>query len=415
MLTYAFSPDKDFLWGNPEGGVSGFSGWVAMAFSPLRVPPPENDSRPYAPRMWHGCNALAWWGMVARARGRINPRYLGIAFVASTVSCCHSVLTLLQDALLEPVKPRLDQDPVFIIGHWRTGTTLLHELLIEDPAHSYPTTYRCMDPNHFLLTEEWCKPYVGWMLPEKRPMDGMETGWEKPQEDEFALLMLGAPSPYRTIAFPNEPAWDSAELEIDSLPDRLRRRWERLFLRFLSHCQKARPGRMVLKSPTHTWRVPTLLRLFPRARFIHVVRDPFEIYPSTVHLWRALSRAHGMQKPRQELLEERVFEVFSHMHRRLEATRGLIPPGQWAECRYENLVANPLETIKDLYSRLNLGPLGGIEGRLAGVLASRAAYKPNKFKKMGEDLRQEIGRRWGGVITAQGYGDRGVSAENQPS
>lgn len=382
-----------------------------MSCSPLRVPPPENDSRPYAPRMWHGCNAPAWWGMVARAGGRIHPKYLGITLVASTVSCCHSVLGYLQDALMDPVPPELDLDPVFIIGHWRTGTTLLHELLIEDPAHSYPTTYRCMDPNHFLLTERWCKPYVGWMLPEKRPMDGMETGWEKPQEDEFALLMLGAPSPYRTIAFPNEPSWDTAELEIDPLPRRSRQRWENLFLRFLSHSQRAMPGRLILKSPTHTWRIPTLMRLFPRARFIHVVRDPYEVYPSTVHLWRALSRSHGMQKPRQELLEERVFEVFRHMHRRLDATRDLVPEGQWAECRYEQLVANPMETIRGLYARLELGSFGSIEPRLVEVLAKRAGYKPNRFKELGERLEQEISTRWGEVIDSQGYSRRGRQAE----
>jgi len=357
--------------------------------------------------MWHGCSAPAWWGMLARAGFRVHPKYLGICLVASTVSCLHSILGHLQDAWERPSDSELPADPLFIIGHWRTGTTLLHELLIEDPAHSYPTTYRCMDPNHFLLTEKWFKPYLGWMLPEKRPMDGMETGWEKPQEDEFALLMLGAPSPYRTIAFPNEPSWDAAELEIDSLPHRLRRRWERHFLRFLTRAHTAKPGRMVLKSPTHTWRIPALLRLFPKARFIHVVRDPFDLYPSTVHLWRALSRAHGLQKYRQDLLEERVFEVFLHMHRRLDATRGLVPKEQWAECRYESLVADPVETLRRLYAHFNLGSFEAAEPRVRDVVARRSSYKTNRFKELGESLGGEISRRWGAVIDAQGYSRRG--------
>src|SRR5687768_18104609 len=47
--------------------------------------------------------------------------------------------------------------------------------------------------------------------------------------------------------------------------------------------------RSILKSPPHTCRVPTLLRLFPDARFVHIVRDPYAVYPSTLHLWRILA------------------------------------------------------------------------------------------------------------------------------
>ena len=142
-----------------------------------------------------------------------------------------------------------------------------------------------------------------------------------------------------------------------------------------------------------------------------MIRDPFEVYPSTVHLWRALSRAHGLQKPRQELLEDRVFEVFCHMHRRLDATRAMVPKGQWAECRYERLVADPLETMRGIYDGLGLGSFANIEPRLVEVLAKRAGYKPNRFKELGENLGREICARWGGVIDAQGYSRRGFAPE----
>ena len=54
-----------------------------------------------------------------------------------------------------------------------------------------------------------------------------------------------------------------------------------------------RGRRLVLKSPPHTAAYPTLLKLFPDARFVHVVRDPYAVYPSTLHLWRVLCTAHG--------------------------------------------------------------------------------------------------------------------------
>ena len=42
-------------------------------------------------------------------------------------------------------------------------------------------------------------------MPSRRPMDNMPAGWDRPQEDEFALCMMGQPSPYADIAFPNRP------------------------------------------------------------------------------------------------------------------------------------------------------------------------------------------------------------------
>ena len=81
--------------------------------------------------------------------------------------------------------------PIFILGHWRTGTTLLHEFMIRDERFGYPTTYECMDPNHFLLTEGLFTRWLNFLVPTHRPMDNMKAGFDRPQEDEFALCMLG--------------------------------------------------------------------------------------------------------------------------------------------------------------------------------------------------------------------------------
>ncbi|MET0668031.1 MAG: sulfotransferase, partial [Methyloceanibacter sp.] len=104
-----------------------------------------------------------WFGMRARdllklfKRGRYN----------FTLNCIPDVLALwlwvpwngvlrrLSEAkyakAAEAVK--LDTPPVFILGHWRTGTTLLHDLFAEDPNLAFPTTYECFFPHHFLISE----------------------------------------------------------------------------------------------------------------------------------------------------------------------------------------------------------------------------------------------------------------------
>jgi hypothetical protein len=100
---------------------------------------------------------------------------------------------LVQEAFLGPRIRRtlIREAPLFIIGHWRTGTTLLHELLILDPRHTHPTTHECLEPNHCLLTEKLLTLALQFLEPSHRPMDNMATGWDRPQEDEFALCMMG--------------------------------------------------------------------------------------------------------------------------------------------------------------------------------------------------------------------------------
>jgi len=143
---------------------------------------------------------------------------------------------------------------LFIIGHWRTGTTLVHELMALDKRHTYPTTYECIDPNHFLLTEKLASRFLRFLLPAQRPMDNMVMGWDRPQEDEFALCNLGQPSPYLTIAFPNCPPQYPEYFDLEDLSPEALSRWKECFIRFLKQVTLRNPKRIVLKSPTHTYR-----------------------------------------------------------------------------------------------------------------------------------------------------------------
>ena len=145
-------------------------------------------------------------------------------------------------------------------------------------------------------------------------MDNMEAGWDKPQEDEFALCMMGQPSPYLDVAFPNNPPIDKDAFEIANLPKHKSEGWKQDFKRFLSELTYNDSRRLVLKSPTHTARIRTLLELFPDARFIHIVRDPYVVFPSTVNLWKSLYDTHGMQTPNYKGIEEKVFSEFNILY-----------------------------------------------------------------------------------------------------
>ena len=128
-------------------------------------------------------------------------------------------------------------------------------------------------------------------------MDRMKAGFDRPQEDEFALCMLGLPSPYATIAFPNHPAANPEYLDLETVPPTALERWKQGFLWFLKCLTYKQGKRLILKSPPHTARIKVLREMFPDAIFLHIVRDPYVVFPSTVNLWRSLYLTHGLQIP----------------------------------------------------------------------------------------------------------------------
>jgi hypothetical protein len=377
----------------------------------------SKPGREWMPHFWEGCSFYAWVRLLARNRFAVQPRYWYVAAIVSVVSMAHSVLRFLQEAWYGDRLDRtlIRQAPIFIIGHWRTGTTLLHELLILDERHNYPNTYQCLEPNHFLLTERLITRAMPFLMPSRRPMDNMEAGWDRPQEDEFALCMMGQPSPYLTIAFPNHPPMDQGALDLEGLTRRERKNWCAAFLGFLRRLTFKDPRRLVLKSPTHTARIRTLLELFPDARFVHIVRNPYVVFPSTVNLWKSLYQIHGLQKPTFAGLEEHVFATFTRLYERLEEGRRLVAPARFYEVRYEDLVRDPEGRMRALYEHLNLGEFDRVLPRLRGYLAAHQGYKTNPYPRLDPELQAKIGQRWGAVIRRYGYTEESAGLDQDVS
>ena len=99
---------------------------------------------------------------------------------------------------------RIEKPPVFIVGHWRSGTTLTHELMSRDKNLAFPSNYDAFVPSHFLVSAPLVKWPVKMLLPRKRPFDNMNIDVDYPQEDDFALMAMGAVSYYRRFGFPDQ-------------------------------------------------------------------------------------------------------------------------------------------------------------------------------------------------------------------
>lgn len=358
----------------------------------------------YSPKFWHGMGAATWFRLVAENRASVSPTRLRILLTVSVICGFNSIGRLLTEWLYRHQirSTELPSDPIFIIGHWRSGTTLLHELMMLDTRLTTPNTYQCFAPGHFLLTEPFFHRHGGWLLPDRRPIDNVKAGWDRPQEDEFALMNLGAPSPYRRIAFPLRSSINPEALDLCKLDQGGLHRWKQALRSFIIKLRISDPRRPVLKSPTHTARTKILLDIFPRATFIYITRNPYAIFPSTRRLWQSLHHTQSLQAKPDKRLDAYILNCFREMHDAFKRDRPFIPESQICEIKYEDLVSDPIQCMRKVYDKLNLGDFTPMEQALLEHHHSLQAYQTNTYKPS-QELLDMIAFEWKDYFVENGY------------
>jgi len=360
----------------------------------------------YAPRFWHGMLPKTWFKLIANSGFRIHPTRFPLAFGVTATTPFNAVLAAMHKIIFAKKleSAEMQGPPVFIVGHWRSGTTLLHELMVKDERLSSPSTYQCFSPHHFLLSEWFFRKFGGWLLPGKRPIDNMATGWDRPQEDEFALLNLGLPSPYRRMAFPNDEPVDVNYLDFDGGDEESIQEWLTALRRFLLAVSLSTQRPLIIKSPTHTGRVGWLAKEFPDAKFIHISRDPRSIFPSTCRLWRGLDEVQALQRPKNKGIEDYVVDCLRRMYDAFHEQRKTIDASRIVDIRYEDLTAAPVETLQSIYSQLRLGDFDSVKPMIESwVENEHRTYKTNQHKLPAEH-ESLIREAWADYFATYHYG-----------
>lgn len=344
------------------------------------------------------------WRLLVRNRFRVHPIRWGMVFTVLFNAFINSLLYRLQwlrhRRKIEDVE--IEQPPIFIVGHWRSGTTHLHELIVRDERFGFPTTYECFAPHHFVVSEWLLSRMFSFLLPSKRPMDNMLIGFDRPQEDEIALCALDAPTPYFRMAFPNHIPPYNEFLNMDGVAEKDMNRFKRALKWFVKALTYYHKKQIVLKSPPHTGRIGVLAEMFPGARFIHIVRDPYALFPSTRRTWQALDFSQGFQRPKHEDLDEYILRSFELMYEGFERQRAEIDPGKICDVRYEDVVADPVGQLKRVYEELDLGDFENIRESLEQYLETQQGYKPNRHE-LDPEIKAAIDSRWMGYIQKYGY------------
>ncbi len=269
-------------------------------------------------------------------------------------------------------------DPVFIVGHWRTGSTMLHQMMAQDPELAAPTLFQVALPGNFLVSYRFYQPIFNMMMGTSRPMDNVKIGMDEPQEDEYALFRLTTFSPLEQLIFPSNREYFLKGAEF--IPEgRSADQWGRSLLDFYKKIHFASHKRILSKNPFNSLRIPLLAKLFPEARFIHIVRHPFDVVPSTRHLWSVVQKQNVLNRNSYTPTIDEISRFFSQMTNTLLHDLSPIPEERYAEIRYEDLEKDPVGSLRTLYRKLDLPFTDRYENQLNGFISSNSDYKKNIF------------------------------------
>ena len=345
-----------------------------------------------------------WLRLLRENHFRVDPVYWHRAAFVTLLSVINSFHRRREEKQFhDQIAATKVEPPLFILGHWRSGTTHLHNLLAEDARFAFANTYQVVNPHTFLTTEEMHSRRFAWMLPKTRPMDAMAMSFQAPQEDEFAPCLMSLRSLYLGISFPRHEETYARYLTFDDVPAVEIDEWKNSLLWFCKKLTLKYGKPLVLKSPPHTARVRLLLELFPDARFVHIHRHPYEVFQSCRHYHDTATWFTYLQRPDRQRIDDDILARYQRMYEAYFRDRELIRDDRLHEIRFEDLERDPMGELRNLYGKLALGDFSETEPAIRSYLDSISSYRKNRFSSLDESAKEKVAIAWKRGFDEWGY------------
>ncbi len=291
--------------------------------------------------------------------------------------------------------------PLVIVGHWRSGTTHLHNVLAQAPRFAHLSPVAVGLPAERLLIGRPLEPLLHRLAPADRGIDAVAVARSSPQEDEIPLASLGAPSYYHAYYLPAALAERLHGLLFPD--DRGLRRWQHRVLDLHRRLASEQPGRRpLIKNPVYTGRLDALRAIWPDVQVVHCVRHPAEVYASTLKFHRAMLQRLSLHAPEVIDLPTVVLDTYVELLERFEAAARRFPQRALVEVRFEELQARPLDVLARIYDAFELTGFGDDRPRFERYLASVASYRPDRYR-LDARTRRRLKDRLGPQIRRLGY------------
>ena len=340
---------------------------------------------------------LAWNEKNPRARRTYLAKLL---LWVPPVSLCHAICFFLDNLFFPGLHKTAIRTPVFVVGHARSGTTLVHRLMSEDEGQF--SSFRLYEMFFPSLLEKKLIRALGrfdqrWLggeiLRRVRAYDEKTYGpsrhihptgiFEYEEDDQVLYYSMAAGFWITKMPYMG----DLDFYYVDRWPERRKRR----MMRFYADCIRrqlylnGRDRIHLSKNPVFPGRLETLLETFPDARIVVPVRNPYETIPSLLELMRSGWKALGWDPARQQrclsILAEQSFHTYLYP---LEVI-ARHPEVPHAVIDYRDLVSDPVASIESIYRAIGLPLSPGYrevllaEGKRARQHKSSHSYSLEKF------------------------------------
>ncbi len=268
--------------------------------------------------------------------------------------------------------------PLFITGLPRSGSTLLHGLLAQDPANRVPFNWETMYPSppperagpdvdrRIDITERQIR-WFQWWAPEFRKIH--PVGARLPEE--CVVILSHSFLSYQFSSSYDVPSYQSWLDEQDLRPA------YRFHRKFLQQLQWRCAGeRWVLKAPPHLPGLHALFAVYPDARVIFTHRDPLEVVASVASLHVVLRRAFSNAVDPRRVGPQVTRMLAGDIERGLAARdNGCAPAERFLDIAYSPLLADPIATVRCIYAYFDLALTPTVETRMRQFLAENAQDK----------------------------------------
>jgi hypothetical protein len=324
--------------------------------------------------------SLRNWIQLLEKNGGVDREYLNRAvFITVTSMLTTPARMLFKIKYSSKInKTKISHPPLFIIGHWRSGTTYLHELLCQDPQFCYVSLWNTLVPDSFLILDP-IKKFLSRFLPSERPMDAIKVDMDGPYEDEAALAVLNPWSFFHCL------------------------HWKTTYLKFIKTVTLANHGKRFLsKNPPNTARITTLLELFPEAKFIHIYRSPYKVYLSTKKMRQNELDKLALQNASEKEMEQQVIRNYIRLMNSYFEQKEQIPNDNLVEIKYEDLTSNPIEQVKKIYSTLKLTGFEDAFPEMKKYLEKQSEYKTNVYT-IDDKIVHHVNKNWKFTIDRWNY------------
>jgi len=340
---------------------------------------------------------LGDWRRVLRKRGRpVPPRYWPRVAFTAAMSLLNSAVSYRERRHEHAIEDAHVEAPVFIIGHHRSGTTHLWKLLATDERFAYPSLTETLFPHTFLTFEPIAQTLAQKFSPQERPQDDVKVAADAPLGEEWALCTSTGLSPHMARHFPEEREQFKKYLTMRDATAAERTRWKQALDRFARKLlvRYESSSTPLFKAPHHTARIPLLLDLYPNARFVHIYRNPYRVFKSTMRMEKEALPLCRYQRGGTDTLETFVLWRYRTLYDRFFEDAGAIPDGQLTQVRFEDLVDNRVGTVNRIYDELGLSGFETTKPRLERYVASIADYETNSYPDLSPEKRRQIAQAW---------------------